>query len=653
MKARSPHVLMASAGMFGVMLACRATFAQTPDAPPANAPAAARPLPPQVVLGRRVEALRRAIPVAPMVVIVTSGPDYAAAIARWTPQARFPILIDDGTARCREDIARFVRAFEPLAVVRWAPPEDDRPAWPADRAGRARVVEAAAWKAWGCTSVEESLGAWARAGFVPFGVVVASGDDPAWTAALALAAGRAQPFVWLPHSPGRVRDPLADNDFAAFDQRIQQTLESLSIPGGWKRTGDSIEAVTLCLNIGGRLGSANGPLALTDRLGRNSDLSRFAWSGLIFGNEAQAAYRAMCPLFLQSRSAWLFDGYRSGFAPPFALKEGADVLTQLGFTVAADLPPAGGLEHWRQRCRFGVSADFIEVNTSGHPEWFDLSPGRAAWNDVPPLHRPALVYFVHSFSAQRPDDEETIAGAFLARGAYAYYGSIDEPMLGAFTPGPAAAGRTLAGAPFAPSVRHEDKKAWKLQMLGDPLITIGDAARRLDAPIDPPGARPLDESMRRSLQARDLEAAAIDLILLGRDEDAARLAAAALDEDESTVTGPMARACLGAVFRRGDAALFVRVFARLDEGDRRDWEVRDMLWSVARPILFATSDERLVAWLRLSIRPANAADDVQALAPAVRRVFGDGAVRSMAASIIDQVHDDGQKKIIRQMMGGR
>ena len=55
----------------------------------------------------------------PTVVIVPGGDSYIEAIAQWTPQARFPVLIDDGSARAREDIARFVRAFKPPQVVRW------------------------------------------------------------------------------------------------------------------------------------------------------------------------------------------------------------------------------------------------------------------------------------------------------------------------------------------------------------------------------------------------------------------------------------------------------------------------------------------------------------------------------------------------------
>ena len=85
----------------------------------------------------------------------------------------------------------------------------------------------------------------------------------------------------------------------------------------WRGRGDVIETVTVCANMPVRYKvDGKDEAAVSDRIGRigsgtDGRVGRWGWSGQIFGNASQSAYRAMCSLYLPVRKAWLFDGYAS------------------------------------------------------------------------------------------------------------------------------------------------------------------------------------------------------------------------------------------------------------------------------------------------------------------------------------------------------
>ncbi|MFG0274985.1 MAG: hypothetical protein ACF8QF_08005, partial [Phycisphaerales bacterium] len=112
-----------------VLLAALALFvsadasAQSPQPAPSRVQTQLAELPPILRIGARVETMRQAWPVAPIVVLAPDAPTALDAIAMWTPAARFPVLIDDGSGQAREDIARFVRAFGPERVIAIPAPE--------------------------------------------------------------------------------------------------------------------------------------------------------------------------------------------------------------------------------------------------------------------------------------------------------------------------------------------------------------------------------------------------------------------------------------------------------------------------------------------------------------------------------------------------
>ena len=640
---------------------------QAPPPPPPQAqapPAGARPdgLSPvaqaQIVLGRRVETLRQQLKVRPTVVIVPDAGAYVRAIERWTLSERFPVLIDDGTLSATENIARFVRAFQPETVVRWSP-QQDAPALPADGPGRERAIALAAARAWETDSVESLLALWTDKGFAPPGVVIASIEDPAWPGALALAAAHGQPIIWVYTRPADIGGIMTPELLAALDESITNGLESQKYP--WRQLGDAIDAVALCLNVASRIpgnpeaspgGGAppnGGQLALTDRIGRHTDGARWGWCAMIPGNEAESAYRAMSALFTRPARAWLFDGYAAGFAPPYAASRGAEVLRSAGFPVDLDAPPNGGASDWRQRAIGGIDAGLIHVNSSGHAYWFELTPGRAGPRDIPALHVPALVHFIHSFSAEAVGDRNSIAGRWLALGAYAYVGSVHEPYLTAFYPADIFVSRLMSLMPLAAAARFDDAPAWKINIFGDPLVTMAKPVARHEEPLTLDGARSLDDQMRTSLKEGDIAAGVGALALLGRDTDAMRLIRATLADRLARASPELAAAGFMPAIRASDAVIAFRLFDRLEPQLQRDPVLIDLLWQLAPLALSSPRADDAVTTLRTRIRDGGAmVEDARLLIPGVRRLFGPNGVDSMFNELIGRATDEEVRLRLRE-----
>lgn len=580
--------------------ACVATTLGQPE------PAAPQPdLPPQVLLGRRAELIRANAPVIPEVVIVPDGPSYLAAVAAWKPNGRFPVLIDDGTWQAGEDIARFVRAFEPRRVVRWSG---------GDRAARGDArrdaVERAVASAWGQEGDPASmLDFWRAHNHVPPAIVVADGADPAWTAALALAAGRALPIAWVSLERRNVSGAMSRSDADALCAEIERACDATGL--AWRALGDDLDAVALCLNAAVKIETSEREfVATTDRVGRPaigaSAGERWAWSSQIFGTEAEAASRAMCALFLRPASAWVFDSYPH--EAPWSMYDGSEaagVLREAGLRVTLDDAPRQGIADWRARTLRAVDAGVVLLNSKGNRDWFELSPGRAYAGDVPMLATPAIVHMVHSWSANAPRNRATVGARWLERGAYAYCGSVQEPTLPAFVPTPLVARRLALGSVWAAAVRNDGAPLWRIAVMGDPLIALGPPARRTDdaAPLE--GVEDEGETTKRAAGETDYDTLVRSLWLAGRDADAAKLAAALLAERREAVTPRFARDALFPVFRAGADSTFLDLSARLAPDDAADGAARDALWFVGRRVIpqgGAARDQALLL-LRQHARP--------------------------------------------------
>lgn len=612
------------------------TSAARPSEPPAAAKAA-------VALGQRVRELQKKSTVLSTVVIVRDGASYCEAIKQWTPTTRFPVLIDDNSIQAQENIARFVRAFTPETVVRFASatPSGD---WNANR-DRVDDTLAATWSA-AASDAEAMKTAWRAGGHTPPGIVVANDKDPAWTAAIALAAGRGQLLTW-------VGDDLAPRDLhkwwtaegaAALDKHLQDIVSRAGL--AWSDLGDTIDAITICSSLPNVFEiSPKEARATMDRLGRlRPDApNRWAWAGQVFGNPQEAAYRAMCGLFLEADSAWLFDSYpKSAPWSLFSLTQSKAAFEQIQLKTTIFETPGATPALWRTEARKPLDTGLIFVNTKGNADFFELEGGLAYCGDLPWLLRPAAVHFVHSWSMQSPMSRDTIGGRWLERGAYLYYGSTNEPMLQGFTPCPRVAGLLALGASFAGACRNDVGPTWKLTVVGDPLATVAPGAlgvRTKDAP-KLASLSPLATEAAAAVKAGDFAAALRGLILDGNSDAAAKLAAALLKDRKSALTPAAARAAVAPLFRTGRTQDAIACFRLADvKTDDRSTDaamLRDLLWLSASTSLQSRTtppDKDVLNTLRDNLRPEQLDQDLIELSITWSRAVDYSSALTMLESV--------------------
>lgn len=572
---------------------------------------------PQVRLGATAERLRVRQSAIPIVVLVPDGASYARAIAAWTPLVRFPVLIDDGTSASRDDAARFIRGFQPQQVVRWAAPDAPDGAGADTPAQVEALIDDALHAVWphGTPDSPTIFDAVRSAADIETpGVVVGVRGDTAWPAALALAAGRGQPIIWI-DARQNIDDALSKAEGDAMCIAIEQALTDRNVL--WASLGDAVDSISLCANTPVRTTSAsNGEwIATTDRLGRLSDTdrTRWAWASQIHGTEPQSAYRAMCALFLAYPSVWMFDGYPEGQPwSSYALRFAAQTLDSPGINIHITERPSNGLTAWRSGTMGALTANLLMVNTKGMKQFFELPDGTLWCGDLPHLINPAAVYFIHSWSAFQPGDRDTLAGRWFERGAYAYCGSVQEPYLSAFVPPVAIASRLKVGAPWAVVCRTDESAAWRVATFGDPLIVLGPPQPRSTAPLPLVGASSVEDAMRAALREGDMAQAVGLLVLLGRDADAARLVTGLRTQAPARITPAVAAAAMGALFRTASHRDFQALYPMLEPDAARDPVNVDMLWVSCRASLPA--DAGVMGLLRPRIRSGQQTADTTDLA---------------------------------------
>jgi hypothetical protein len=599
-------------------------------------------LPPPARLGARAEVVRRAWPVIAVVVVVPDADSYIEAVGAWTPRGRFPVLIDDGTVEAREQIGRFVRGFEPRAVMRWK-------GQGLREGSRQERIERAVYRVWSASlpdeaeppkieSMQEVVARWMKLGVTPPGLVAADAEDPAWPAALALSAGRMQPIAWV-KTEGNVNATMSMEQFGALAEQVESACGRLGLQ--WRDLGDQLDAVTVCLNAPAKvMGPENAPLALTDLLARHDGEqgrakgARWAWTGQVFGDEAESAYRAMSALFVMPGRAWLFDGYPS--VDPwtaFDATKAGEMLAQTGMAVQVEDAPKQSSHQWRIITEKPLNAGLILVNTKGNADEFSLEPGRLRPGDLPILHAPAAVYFVHSFSAAAPAERTTIAGRWMERGAYAYCGSVHEPYLHAFVPTPIFAARMVSSFAWGAAVRIDESPAWKVATIGDPLMALGPPAPRTEEPLPLEGATDLKDDLAKAMREKQFTEAAGLLVMLGRDAEAARLAAAVRKDAADSFDEALGLAAGLAAFRAGDfetLAAAVGVVA----AEKVPGELRDALWLAAWQRM-GRLDESSLRVLEQNLRADQIGPDASELARGFTVKFG----RREAAVLINAVRE--------------
>lgn len=643
-----------------------ATPLQQPAAP-AQSPAALKAaseasITAAAILRARVEAVRTKRRVVPIVAIVSDAKGFVGAISRWDVQSYFPVLIDDGTPQAREDIARFVRAFKPARVVRfdgaigvfWPEKAEEQKAYLPHMIAKTLGFPDGAW-----------MKKHAKDGdFKPNGIVLTSMTDPAWPAAVALAAGRGEILGFAPPNLAPGIDAATNVLWAdKYNELAVEVAKEWNV--SYATLGDTIDAVTLCMaaparvqidnpaEVGGSLpfaGKAGEFLALTDWVGRAAGTrARWAWAGQVFGTNASSTYRAMCSMFLQPDSAWIFDGYEAG--EPWSLFSGrkaAELFEKAGWRVWHN--PAG--KQGERDFRFaagavnapdadkhtdgsaGVDAGVILINSMGNADFFQLKPGTCLPGDVPLLNTPALVSMVHSWSAQVPGSFKTVGGRFLQHGAFAYVGSVHEPFLSAFVPTPQFAARMFV-MPLGAAARHDvgvPAVPWRITVLGDPLFTFGPAAPRAEAPAEMANTKPLEDDLKAALAEKKFEAAISTLVLLGRDRDAARLGRALLEQDLEALTPGAALAAVLPAYRCGELDLSAKLALRAGKLVEDNPSVQDALWhAIDGQGRLPTRDQALA--LKFAIRPDSFARDAKSAADFLNAAAGPGTGRGLLRSL--------------------
>ena len=117
----------------------------------------------------------------------------------------------------------------------------------------------------------------------------------------------------------------------------------------------------------------DGPIALTDVIGRKADGNRYAYSGWIFGDEIRCAYAAMCSLFLPRTRIDLINTYADKDVwANYAMKSVHDKLIEFGYEARLRQDIASSLTAWRTQLSNGFTCDLLMMNSRGNAGDFHL-----------------------------------------------------------------------------------------------------------------------------------------------------------------------------------------------------------------------------------------------------------------------------------------
>lgn len=622
-------------------------------------PPDAQQIPWPITLGLRVVQVPMRVPVVNRVVIVPDEATYLDEISRWSLAGRWPVLIEDNFFT-----PMFVRAFGPESVVR----RSAAAPLPADRASQQAAVAQAISNAWRppqggmsdpsaaptgtamAAPTEPStlppLQAFKAVGFEPCGMVFASMGDPAWTAAVALAAAHGQPIGWIDRDLGAPWSSMPAATVVELSDTIERAVAATGL--SWPKLGDAVDAVTLCRTASGRAivppgarfklpeGASVKPdeaVSLTDALCRNADGSRWGVAGWIFGDSTRSAYMAMSALFLDRTSALCFNSYPSdGQWGRYGMGDAVELFKQAGLEVTLiDGPQATGAA-WINMAMGGIRPDVLLVNSSGNVDFFELwSKTRMRPEQVPIANRPLAMQFIHSWSLGSPEVVDTVGGRWLDHGVYAYVGSVWEPFLSAFVPPVLFTERFVNLVPFGWCARWTDgpmDALWRVTVIGDPLMTTLGPKRERPKRVKPAGPDAARGEMelkgvaRDALVAAQSSGAAADyaralraLVLAGDDAMAAQVWAVALSKGAAAECAPDA---MGPLFRAQDADGVVAAMRAMPAG-KATLRDRDMLWQLWTPTLPSLRDAATLEWFATQVRERRPYVDLIPLQGAMER----------------------------------
>lgn len=629
--------------------------------PPPPSPAANTP-PWPVILGAKVALAQKNRPVVSRVVLVPDPDTWLQEVARWSPLGQWPVLFESDPRA-----GAFIRAFQPDEVLR-VPATERR--LPVDPMPRKRLMLAAAKIAWG--AIEPGVTQrqiFDAIGWRPPGFVVTAPDDPAWPAAVALAAGRGLPLEFIEDDLGPVGGELSEAALRGFERQLQAAAQSTGYD--WKELGDDLDAIAICRSMPGRCrttpppsarvtlpgrGAGEGPYATIDALARKENGDRWAYAGWIFGDEVRSASMAMSSLFLQRRNVWLISGYpKTGGWANYRVEEAAVGLAESGYASLFFEGEKASIGEWRRLLLGTIPPDMLYLNSHGNANEFHLfEDARAVPQDMPFSDRPMTLSMVHSFSLQRPDDPDTVGGRALQRGVYAYIGSVDEPFLSAFVPPRLQILRLRAGVPFLLAGRWWPGEGtmsgiWKIATIGDPFliapppdsVPIPWVAADQAPPV--PGAIRLVEDAKAAMKAIEEDPARAGeairlLVMLGNEEIALQLWDKLVADRDLAAVAIAAPWVLDPLFRARRWQEFVQAYERVPL-ESRDADARDMLWHLLTPRLSSIRAPDTIMLLRTEIRKPQTEVDLEVLMPHLDRILGDGAGQAEVLRRIENTKD--------------
>ncbi|MEG4282931.1 hypothetical protein QUB68_07360 [Microcoleus sp. A006_D1] len=439
---------------------------------PFQLPASAKQEPWPVKIGLRTAILRDNIPTVNRIVLVPDEATFLAAIQKWNLKGNWPILIED-----KKYVPMFLQRFKPEEIVRLPSIKQQLPK--NQKLQQLMLKSAAA--AWNATDAQTLKAKWQELGWEPPGVVITSENDPARIAAVALAAARGQPLVFLEGNFGKPNDNLNEAQWKNLQTAVTKAVESTGY--FYSQLGDEIDTITIVRQLAVKYQSPQNKdeqLAVTDGLGRHPNGERWAAAGWIYGSQVRSIYQAMCAIFLDSETAMLYDSYpKEGNWGKYEMESAASGLKAIGLNVELVQQPDSSLQTWRSLASKPWRFDLILMNSKGYPKSFQVGDGDAPVDDIPKLQFPAAIHMIHSWSASDPDDASTVAGRWLQNGAYAYIGSVNEPLLSAFIPPKIMVDRLKRGSPFLIAARQLESPPWKVATIGDPLMSIAKPRPRI------------------------------------------------------------------------------------------------------------------------------------------------------------------------------
>jgi hypothetical protein len=411
--------------------------------------AAQHPQPPAAWSERLADSRR----VVDRVVIAFDQASFLDEIARWDGTYYWPVLLWDS-----ETTPVFVRAFDPDQVLFARYGQDPNP--------NLERGLSAVFDAWGL-AVEGSdaagiAAALRAAGHAPQGAVLVAPESPEFLGGLALAAGRYHlPLVLAPDPSEKLTTRVSQERAHELRDSLRSALGAAGVDYGARF--DEVDFITVANGwpFGYTLseeGSHPGGYTLDDLLARSDDHTRWGWVGRFMGGPERSVYMAMGALFLQPRSGRFWSRYDPNnkvfgqFSPAVAL----ETFDELFPTDAIEHPDTN-LDRWRaETWPAGNRHGFLYVNSSGGARGWSVSGGQASYWDLPGAaagNVATVVHYTHSGSAGAPWDVDSIAGRWMAGGAYIYFGSYAEPYLTAFVSPTRLAERITAGLPLGAAMR--------------------------------------------------------------------------------------------------------------------------------------------------------------------------------------------------------